>query len=385
VDGLPPGRAFRQHIPLLTGEDVINFFPNGDAGLPVSGTALLAIQAFPLGCAKCAGRLLAVHSDNDRITLHFARAFLTDNRRRILLAQEQGSEKLPDAGRSQRTLLVETLLQAADMQHDEQSENRPFSVTAYHLSNSGQGPGLTIYHLPLQVIGFLRDMDLPEHRATWNAVARRAWDLPPKPKRGAEPGPQEFAPRRNWLYEDLFALPGNAARFLRTYFLRVALHAARADSGDPRSHYSTRAEIELVSWSLTTRFLRRILHMERDRVEKIRNLADRLADYVNQENDKRFFQNFYLADRADHLRTLLVKANLAHVKRGHPPIIEFEPYIEVFEEGVELARPDWRLARDLVLIRMIEQLYAQGWLGAHRDALPETEPVSEDIVNPQTA
>jgi len=66
-DKLPPGRAFRQHVPLLTGEDVINFYPWGDAGLPVAAKAILCLQAFPLGCAKCGGRLLAVHSDNPEI------------------------------------------------------------------------------------------------------------------------------------------------------------------------------------------------------------------------------------------------------------------------------------------------------------------------------
>ncbi|MFN7037815.1 MAG: type I-B CRISPR-associated protein Cas8b1/Cst1, partial [Bellilinea sp.] len=64
---LPPGRAFRQHIPLLTGEEVVNFFPYGDAGLPLSGLTLLAVQALPLGCAKVAGRLLAVHSDSPEL------------------------------------------------------------------------------------------------------------------------------------------------------------------------------------------------------------------------------------------------------------------------------------------------------------------------------
>ena len=73
---LPPGRAYRQHIPLITGEDVINFHPGGNAGLPVSGVAMLCIQAFPLGCAKCAGKLLAVHSDNTDVLLYFAKSFL---------------------------------------------------------------------------------------------------------------------------------------------------------------------------------------------------------------------------------------------------------------------------------------------------------------------
>ena len=37
---------------------------------------------------------------------------------------------------------------------------------------------------------------------------------------------------------------------------------------------------------------------------------------------------------------------------------------------------DWRLARDLVLIRMVERLYLQGWLGRNMDVIPE-EPSEE--------
>jgi len=73
---------------------------------------------------------------------------------------------------------------------------------------------------------------------------------------------------------------------------------------------------------------------------------------------------------------VLIKANLAHVKRGNPPIITLDPYIQVFEEGDEVARMDWRLARDLVLIRMVERLYLQGWLSHNMDVIPE-EPSEE--------
>ena len=54
-----------------------------------------------------------------------------------------------------------------------------------------------------------------------------------------------------------------------------------------------------------------------------------------------------------------------------------DPYIAVFEEGDELAHPDWRLARDLVLIRMVEQLYGQGWLRNNVDVIPETAEEEE--------
>jgi CRISPR-associated protein Cst1 len=370
-EGLPPGRAFRQHVPLLTGEDIINFHPYGEAGLPVSGKAILAIQAFPLGCAKCGGRLLAVHSDNDELTIHFADAFLRENRQVIQLAQAAGETKMPETQFSHRTLLIDTLLEAHRMQGEMVEDEQLFSLTAYHLSNSGQGPKLDIYHLPLETIGFLREMKTADYRDQWNAIVHRAWEVAPQ-RKGGKKDDKPFQPRRNWLYEDLFKLPDNARAFLRTYFLREALRYARAEQGDPRGGYSLKDEAGLVSWKVTARFLRRILHMENERVEQIRTMGDRLADYVSSQNDRRFFREFYTVQRYDHFRTALIKANLAHVKRGNPPIITLDPYIEVFEEGDELARSDWRLARDLVLIRMVERLYEQGWLGQNVDVIADS-------------
>ena len=377
---LPLGRTFRQHIPLLTGEDVINFHPYGDAGLPVSGKAMLAIQAFPLGCAKCGGRLLAVHSDNRQLILHFANRFLTENRKAIQLAQMEGSTKMPETQYHYRTLLIDTLLQADFMQREAQEDDERFSLTAYHLSNSGQGVALDIYHLPLQMIAFLRDMQTAIYRNQWGAIVRRAWEVEPQAGRKKKQA-QIFQPRRNWLYEDLLRLPDNARAFIRTYFLRQALRYARADQGDPRGDYSVKDEVDLVSWDVTACFLMRILNMDKESVEQIRKMGDKLADYVSGQNDRRFFREFFTEQRYEYFRTSLIKANLAHVKRGNPPFLTLDPYIEVFEEGNELARPDWRLARDLVLIRMVEGLYKQGWLGSNPDVIPE--PTEEETGSAQ--
>ena len=385
-DKLPPGRAFRQHVPLLTGEGVINFHPYGDAGLPVSGVALLCIQVFPLGCAKCAGKLLAVHSDSGDLTYEFAAKFLNDNRRALLLAQQQDSKKMPEANRSARTLLIETLLEVELRRRDEAEEHQSCSVTAYHLSNSGQSnpldtrnPPLEIYHLPLELTDFLSQIVGPDYKAEWSAIAKRAWQLSKPKKKGkrAKEGTQEkedTRPRRNLLYEDLFQLPENARAFVRHYFLRVPVRTRFEN--DPRRTYSLREEAGLVSWKLTELFLRKVMTMDKDRIQQIRELGDRLAAHVSGQNDKRFFRDFF-EHRYHYFRTTLIRANLAQVQKGKPPLITLDPYIEVFEEGSDVERPDWRLARDLVLIRMIEKLYEQGWLGKNVEAIPEISEVEE--------
>ncbi|MEW6173028.1 MAG: type I-B CRISPR-associated protein Cas8b1/Cst1 [Bacillota bacterium] len=382
-DKLPPGRAFRQHIPMLTGEGVINFHPWGDAGLPVSGKAVLCLQAFPLGCAKCGGKLLAVHSDNPDLIYDFAAEFLEDNRQALILAQLSHSTKMPEAKASAKTLLIETLLKIELRRQEEAVDRRPSSVTAYHLTNSGQSnpldernPPLEIYHLPLEITGFLFALVSAAYHSEWNAIVERAWrlTLPIKKKRSADGG-GDGRPRRNFLYEDLFGLPDNAPVFIRRYFLRIPVRNRRED--DPRRFYSLRDEASLVSWKLTELLLWKVMNVDKERIRHIRELGDRLAAYVSGENARRFFITFYSERKYELFRNALVKANLAHVKQGNPPLITLDPYIQIFEEGNEVARSDWRLARDLVLIRMIEQLYNLGWLGKNVDALPD---ISDDTV-----
>lgn len=364
---LPPGRAFRQHIPLVTGEDVINFHPYGDAGLPVSGIALLALQAFPLGCAKTQGRLLAVHADDPDLTLRFARKFLETNRKLIHDAQLAGESKIPEPSHRVGTLLVGTLLEIeGERLETDGGHGRPTSVTAYHVSNSGQSPDLDIYHLPLEVSDFIRALLTPTYRSAWEALRARGWEIAQaKRRRAADTTP----PRYNTLYEDMLRLPGGVASFVRTYFLRVPRRRVRP--GDPTATYSIRSETHLVSWDLADLFLRKVVGMDRSRIDHIRALGDALASYVRSENDRRLFHILLTSNRYGDVRVALIKASQAQIRRGKPPLVGFDQFVAVFEAGEELPYDDWRLARDLVLIRMIEQLHAGGWIKAHVDELPE--------------
>ena len=107
--------------------------------------------------------------------------------------------------------------------------------------------------------------------------------------------------------------------------------------------------------------------MEDNRINAIRDLGDDLALYARAENDKGFFRNFFNASNYDYLRLTLLRANNRQIARGEPPLLTLERFLSVFEEGEELARHDWRLARDLVFIRMVEKLHlvnASDWVEA---------------------
>ncbi|RKY67088.1 MAG: hypothetical protein DRQ02_07820 [Candidatus Latescibacterota bacterium] len=86
-------------------------------------------------------------------------------------------------------------------------------------------------------------------------------------------------------------------------------------------------------------------------------------------------------NRYADLRLALIKAGHARIRKGHAPLITFDQFIAVFEQGDNLPQHDWRLARDLVLIRMIDQLYQAGWVKEHVDELGEIEESAEAVNN----
>ena len=349
-------QVFRQHVPMLTGEGLLNFFPDAAPGLPVCGFCLLCIQAFPLGATKSSGRTLIIHSDDEQITLRAAGNFLENNLKYLDMLD---ITKYPDQ-KFPRTIFVDQVLKISGDYLREQKQSP--SITLYHLTNYGTTADVDIMHLPSQVVEFLTIANSAKFRQVWREIIRRAWQKVDDARPGVA---------RNFLYEDLLELPERAARFVQVYFLRQGFRAPARFKDDPRSGYSFERELDLVSWDLTAMFLREVMELEVERIGAIRNLGDGLSSYVSRTNDRRFFRDFYTVDKYGQLRGILIKASNAEVKGGRPPLIGFDEFITIFEEGEELPRIDWRLARDLVLIRMIERLHQEGKM--LEDMAPEGE------------
>jgi CRISPR-associated protein Cst1 len=357
--------AHRDLVPMLTGRGAVNFFPGGAPGLALCGNCILALQALSLGAPMCSGRALIVSCDNPTLTLQLVKLWQPEIRKRIQLSQ-QTNQKLPVVTRP-LTRIIEALAKIEAEREDGPSS----SITIYHLSNSGQGPQADIYFLPSSVVRFVQRANAARYSAIWKELVRQAWEIPPKAKKGGTIS-VESAPERNYLYEDLFTLPDRAARFVRAYFLRRATQYSQG-SGDPRPTYSGWRDPIPGLWDLTRMFLQEVLAMDSARIEAIRKLADMLADEIVTENDRRLWWALYSADAYLKGRRAIIQASHRRLKRGLPPIVSFDEFLEVFEEGEELPRVDWRLAWDLVLIRTIERLYHTKWFEKNRDVLTDEE------------
>ena len=365
-------RISRDMLPMLNGRGTINFGSMGVAGLPVSDVALLAIHAMPLGCLISQGRLLAVESSDRELAFDFARDNLRNNRQYIATAQSAGWKKLPNQSYF-RSALIKGLVQIWNSRRGRAEITTIPSLTAYHFSNSGTDPKIDIYPLPSAVVDFVVTASLGKFQAAWMRIVRSA-DQEDKPEAAERADSEPKFTQRNYVYEDLFGLPDNARQFIRTYLLRIPMSRVKKDV---RGKYSWKTEADLISWDLTDLFLKRMMNVDKTRVDNIRTLGDKLAEHITARGDKRLLNNLYHARDYRTFRMELVRA--VKDNTGHDPLIRFDNFVSIFEEAEEYARLDWNLARDLLLIRIFEQLQQHGQLAqlAAEITEPDTDNVSE--------
>lgn len=351
-------RASRMLIPMTGSEDAINFVPEGRPRLPISGWCLLALLAMPLGTLNSEGKTFLAHSYDADVQLQLVTTTLQRN---VQAFQQAGLEKRPNY-KFPKTHLIGDLLQSENIL------GRTSALTAYLFTSSAQKSQIDIYHLPSNILGFIK-LAKKLHPEAWGQVIQRAWALEDE-RRTEKEGIIEYY-QRNYFYEDLFDLPQNARYFLRRYLLRYPPDK-KAYKLDPRAGYSPMLEREVISWDLIDLFVTRVMNMDKYRIDKIKELGTRLAEYI-QTVDPNFYRSLYLIRKPYQMRLLLIQA--AHKARAErqQALLPFDDFTVVFFEfDGEIAREDWYLAFDLLVIRVIEEL-SEEWISANTDLLEELE------------
>jgi CRISPR-associated protein Cst1 len=330
--------AYRQHIPLLNGENIGNFSPYGHDGLPVSGLALLAIHALPFGCLKCGGRLLGFHQqssdindpDADRLMSALVKSIWRRNLN--MLAMPDESKWRDFGGRAKLRYVTEVIAarQAIEMRG---GENELDYITGYYFTNYGTGAEMEIIRLDHTVMKFI-DMALLEARDAWNRAVNSNWIAGKKGELEDSDEDRIASGRRNWLYEQLFSLPDYPFGFLAG--LKKAPH-----------------------WKLIEIFLKEVLLMEQKRIETYKKLGDLLTAYAlkfeNQPHS--FYYAFSRARSYTALRGVIQTAAEKMFKVGtENTLFTYDDFIAAFEHPSE-RYSQWRLARDLISIRMLELLH----------------------------
>ncbi len=409
--GLPATSPLvRTHLPMFSGEGVVNFRPDGTTWVPAAGAFIVALFFLPMASRRSEGKLLCVHAEEPAWTLRFASRSLEDNRRLIALplptaralTHDKYDRELPswDAPKKRykyadakgpRSLVIADLTAIASDATDFEGFASPLSI--YLMSNSGQGPSLETFDVPGGAVAFILKASLASTRTAWAAVSGRFRPVKDsgdethgprdevttgaKDKRAAKKAKSPAPPGRpgwskNPAFEDLCGMFENG--FLdrgraRIWLSRYVLGRIKPDARDTRFE-NTNAR----TWALAELFLKEILAMKQTRIEAIRQFADKVAAWVRKKNDKGVYRSLIM-DRPSDLRHSLMRMQRSSAASGHP-LFGLDEYATVWlhEDGDE-----W-LVRDLVCIRVVETLSASGFFGTNPGLLPDEMNTNEETV-----
>jgi CRISPR-associated protein Cst1 len=368
--------AARDLIPMLLGREPTNFFADGQPGIPLSGLAITALQGLSLATPLVGGRMLIVAADDPKLLLYLVKQWQPEIRNRVQLSQTTG-EKSPGWS-GPRSRLIEQIINIERLRQTKQDPDLEYngSATIYHASNSGQGPDMTVYSLELPALRFVRKAQNIKYLEAWRRLAS-TWREPDKDK------DQQYA-KRNDVYEAVFELPLEATKFIRRFFLfpvQRQLKPAQPADMPKRGKKTKESQAALPAspsapiaapvalWNLLELFLQEVLGMDRSRIDGIRTLGDRIAEWIDCEKDKKLFRRIVFEIRRQYqVRDLLIKLSAKNVLGGP---LRIDEYLNIFEEGEELAHADFGLAWDLTRMRIIESLFDKNYFETNKEALDD--------------
>ncbi len=308
-------RATREEMPLLNGRGVINFSPQGRAGLPICGWCSLLIQMALLGCLKSGGGLLMLYTDHEPLL----RQVVTDALRRAQQAQTLQAGDKWAALSLPRIRFVEQIIRW--LRKTERPQATLTRVEGYYFSNSGASPFVEVFQIDRSVLQWVDHvLHYPD-----GDVAAAARQLLAEP---ADPEDKTGQP----VYEGLLKLPNDAERFLRqhlmSYRARTAVHP-----------------------TLITTFMEQIMRLSSEYIDLLKRLGDRFSQYYTMQ--RRFFYEFNRARDFAEFRRVVIRAADDYQRRTQQSLITMEEFIGAFVP-TEDDDVNWRLSRDLITLYLMQ-------------------------------
>lgn len=402
----------RTHLPMFSGEGVLNFRPNGESFVPAGGEYVVALMLLPLASRRSEGRLLAVQADDAALTIRFARRYLEDNSRLLALtlpttraqvhAGYDREQPMWDATKKRykfadakgpRSLVVHDLTSIAAEALPSDRRPRPTALTAYLLSSSGQGPSLDVFQVPSGVVSFVAQATGASTGAAWRAITNRFWSLSDQnddadatPKRSRKSKATPIAGRAGWTrnpaFEDLcrifdagFTDRRAAAAWLREHVLGRIERGAHGPRAATHVRYR---DGNARSWALAELFCKEVLGMREGRIKAIRGFADKLAAWIHSKTDKKLYNALTYGARSELLHAL---RRVQRESAGRELLFGLDEYRDVWlhDDG------DAYLVRDLVCIRVVERLHELGYFAEHPEEALEARDADVDADDRQDA
>lgn len=322
----------KRDIPLLGSGSLKNYFPFGNEGADYCPLCALLVQFSPLvfyfSALKGKGKFMLLHSNSDKVMKYWSKQSIKNIKNQSLTNEFTGCY---DEGMTNSINAIFRIIQNIIFSYDERWYEENPSLNFYYFDNFNQNPYLDIYHLPTSVFKFLAYIPQDEHSNWVNIVNSAYWKVNWENVEGFD----DYKNKYNGVYYNLL----NNYSILRYFF-------------------DSKSKKVKCSWNLVKFYMKEVRNMDEERLDSIKSLGEKLAVYIEENNQKKVLYDLETANSYYTFRNILRKILKDKISNGDGELLfTFDDYVNnLFPEGYKY----WTETQDLLLFKIYENLHV--WL-----------------------
>lgn len=321
-------REGKDKIPLTGSKKFVNYFSYGTDGADYCPACTFAVQFVPLVMYAC-GNMLLLHSNSAKVMKYWSRKAIGNVKKQINAGEFTGCF---NEGYKNPVNALFHVIQDMILHYNERWYFEKPSIDFYHFTNYNQGPDLSIYHIPTPVFTFLAYIPQHEKYDDWLRIVRKGYRHVNWEKVKEE---GDYKNNPNLVYNNL--LKGKS---IIGFFI------------------DRKNKEAIGGWDLLSNYLEEVRNMNEKRINAIKEVADKLAEYIETADDMKTLKKLETATNYRNYRNILRIIVKKRIENAIPdPLFTFDNYVNyLFPEG----NLTWRETQDLILFRIYEKL--QPWI-----------------------
>lgn len=310
-------------VPLTGSGSLKNYFSNAVDGADYCPVCVLLIQFSPLVMYGSGDKFILLHSNSEKVMKFWAKNAIYNLDTQLASGNFTGC--FNDGISNSINAIFEMIIKVIKSSELWEDENP--SLNFYYFTNFNQGPDLEIYTLPTNVFNFLADIPI-EDRNNWNSIINHGYINVNWSKID---GFDDYKNKANRIYINLMNNKSILKYFFNSSYKKV-----------------------YCSWNLVKKYMGEVRNMDEKRIECIKNVGDKLAAYIKDNDSKNNLSRLEKASNYNDFRNVLRKILKNKIMSNDELLFTFDDYvINLFPEG----NLSWRETQDLLLFRIYENLH----------------------------
>ncbi len=323
----------KTHIPLVGSSDFTNFFPSFNNGIDVCARCALAVQFAPILFYKTGGKPSCISCNNSDVLEVFGKECIDYISQRKVTSEfdsKKTSGIFDEGFKSPQNALFHLAYKLSNKYKKLGIIKEREELVIYRIDNYNQNPaGVSIYKLPNNVFRFVISvMKSPDYKKSW-------YELLSKHYRGKQ--------------DEKSNLPMWKTNYntIHDYLLKnQSILWVFRDNDNKKP---------TVPWEIVERYMELVRNMNKQRVEAIKNLADKVAVCIEDTNNKKRVNDIISAKDFSTFRNQLRLVFRDWQKAGgKEPMVTYDEYVSTI---IPDDYSNWRDVQDLIIIRLYEKLH----------------------------